>query len=73
MMTEREWIPCAERLPDERGYYLVTVRHTVRHLMADRVFLDRYIPALGWDTIDNMTSFEAMAWMPLPDPWKEDG
>ena len=41
--------------------------------MADRVFLDRYIPAFGWDTIDNMTSFEAMAWMPLPDPWKEDG
>lgn len=60
---EQRWIPCSERLPEHGGWYIVTRRITKDN---DRcVGLLWYSTAHGWEW-DN-----AIAWMPLPEPWKE--
>ena len=67
-----EWIPCSERLPDERQDVYVTV------------FWDDYgdtITAYGmrtqfgwslWNTAEAelIKGYTVIAWMPLPEPWK---
>lgn len=53
------WIPVAERLPEESGEYLVTIRSML------------YISWFYKD--DGVWSFrnaDLMAWMPLPEPYK---
>ena len=68
----QEWIPCSERLPDERQDVYVTV------------FWDDYgdtITAYGmrtkfgwllWNTAEAelIKGYTVLAWMPLPKPWK---
>ena len=60
---ELPWIPCNERLPEHGGWYIVTRRITKDN---DRcVGLLWYSTAHGWEW-DN-----AIAWMPLPEPYRE--
>lgn len=64
------WIPCSERLPEEDGKYIVTVKNlTGRWIMKNNVFVCNYwdddFHFQGWD--DN----EVIAWQPLPQPCKE--
>ena len=61
--AEPQWIPCSERLPEDRRYVLVTFRFVYG-------LIDHGITWYGesenkWDT-----SREVIAWMPLPEPWK---
>ena len=65
-----EWIPCSEKLPEETGYYLVS---------------DMYgsVYATGFDNKDGFGYYDddgyfvekeaVVAWMPLPEPYKERG
>lgn len=62
----REWIPVTERLPETHGLYMVTFDN-------GNVYVARYDG--GWYTIDSygllsMSSY-VVAWMPLPEPYKE--
>lgn len=65
------WIPCSERLPESEGTYFVTLKDS------DGTFLDfadwncmftgRYASIDG----DYCQISNVVAWMPLPQPWKE--
>ena len=66
---ERRWIPCSERLPEEG-----------QDILAYRVFGDeeRIIPAnygngCWFDCHMNCLVEHIIAWMPLPEPYKERG
>lgn len=85
--TSNDWIPCSERLPKEDGEYLVTLRwdnypNSVEtlHFTNDLSSVDRvgyagekrpgwyeYDSDYGCYEIDNV-----IAWMPRPEPYKED-
>ena len=58
------WIPVSERLPKEREEVLVTVSNEFE-TFAD---VDSWMGGSFWTYIDAVT-----AWMPLPDPYREDG
>lgn len=75
--SAQRWIPCSERLPDESGDYLlyrphfwgankgqITVCYWNGNDWSDNYKNDaeRYLPIIM-----------GMAWMPLPDPYREDG
>lgn len=55
---ESRWIPVTERLPEEDGGYLVTVKRG-------------YVTTAVWIGITKLWK-EVTAWMPLPEPYKED-
>ena len=68
--SEREWIPCSERLPETRGEYMVTVEYyslvekkTTRCLLSSA-----YTKTNGW----RLSEGKVVAWMPLPDLYWED-
>ena len=70
--TEQQWIPCSERLPEEDGFYLVSVGSPYKTV---RVY--EYKPCEGWEN-ENLWKADGTycfnwfveAWMPLPKPWK---
>ena len=59
-----EWIPAAERQPNEYGQYLVTALWKGKHITD----LDDYF-SYGWDDYQD----NVIAWMPLPRPYMEEG
>ena len=71
-LAEREWIPCSERLPSKDGQYLVYM---------DYGEMDVYMWAEGWNCIRRLNGMVTreyeingiVAWMPLPEPYREDG
>lgn len=83
------WIPCSERLPDEEGRYLVTVLLyfdeypyvSVSSFAHDLESVDKYgfegRKRAGWYSYDDEYGYlerdGVVAWMPLPEPYREDG
>ena len=55
---EPEWIPVSERLPKENSFYLTST-------MFGEVYLNK------WNGINWERTEEVLAWMPLPNPYKE--
>lgn len=53
-----EWIPCSKELPKKSGKYLVTVQN-------GNVYAGTY------SAYDGKFQCQAIAWMPLPDPYKD--
>ena len=82
---EQRWIPCSERLPEEYGEFLVTMTEKAKAkdlgFDIDETYirkmrynsngwqLPRHIPA--W--INEAVKDEVLAWMPLPEPYQEEG
>jgi len=65
------WIPCSERLPENDGeLYLVT--DYCKMINRKRIHLSRcYMNREGfWSEVP--LGYEVIAWMPLPQPYKED-
>lgn len=56
-LTAQQWIPCSERLPDEKGYYLTTT-------MYQEVYCDY------WNGECFNRTEMIIAWKSLPEPWK---
>lgn len=61
------WIPCSERLPDEYGNYLVTSDEDVDI----GTFNPNTAKWSGCDAEGFYWVYDIIAWMPLPDPYKE--
>lgn len=76
--SESEWIPCSERLPEEEGWYLVTIQNdkTRKRRTENDLF------AIGIAEAHKHTPYKfckdghrqtVIAWMPLPEPYMGDG
>lgn len=63
------WIPCSERMPQESCRYLVTIYDGVNM----RVTVAPYHPRTeSWTLTGRMAYYRPLAWMPLPEPYKEE-
>lgn len=72
-LAKREWIPCSERLPDNKTYVLTTIQVSGRQPHARSGFYhDGFFHNDNGDTW-KATDREVRAWMPLPEPYREDG
>lgn len=66
---EQRWIPVSERLPDEKGEYLVTYHPCYWDDVEDEI-------KVGIDSFRGKTAWakkkyqRVIAWMPLPEPYK---
>jgi hypothetical protein len=64
-----DWIPASERLPEASGTYQVTC-------MDGRIYRSTYAKFQGklkrWELTGARSYWKVTAWMPLPEPYKED-
>ncbi len=73
-----QWIPCSERLPEVGRTYIVTGRMKYEWDKKYDYFVDAaaYSPVDGWDTFhdnyEGQQDFAIIAWIPLPEPYRED-
>ena len=66
---EPHWIPRSERLPEHGGRYLISVLDGINR----RTTVAPYLPRCkAWTMTGRMAYWKVIAWMPLPEPWKED-
>ena len=66
---EQRWIPCSERLPEHGGRYLISVLDGINR----RTTVAPYLPRCkAWAMNGRMAYWKVIAWMPLPEPYKED-
>lgn len=63
-----KWIPCGERLPKETEEYLITTKDQYGDTFVKKTM---YFPddELWWDVPSSET---VTAWMPVPEPYKEE-
>lgn len=75
--SEKQWIPCSERLPNTNGCYLVWRPHffggeigmpSICYFDGQNTWHDSY----GVDFERVLSSDDVTAWMPLPEPWREE-
>ena len=60
-----EWIPCSERLPSTTGYYLIS--------KCCHPGLILYVTVADFKAeSQTFTASNVIAWMPLPEPYKEE-
>lgn len=83
---ENGWIPVSERLPEERDWFLAVFRELdTGYQLIPRVaeFINRpddeHATSDGWHIVDFFEGpkeyiklLKCVAWMPLPEPYKED-
>lgn len=60
----QNWIPVSERLPDEDGFYLVTVNYGWAACVHESYFMQCNSRGVHWDYPD------VTAWMPMPEHYK---
>ena len=82
---EQRWIPCSERLPEEYGEFLVTMTEKAKAKDLGFDIDETYISKMrynsnGWQLPRHIPSWineavkdEVLAWMPLPEPYQEEG
>lgn len=65
---EQRWIPCSERLPEHGGRYLISVLDGINR----RTTVASYLPRCkAWTMTGRMAYWKVIAWLPLPEPYKE--
>ena len=65
---EPKWIPCEERLPEEDGIYLVSVKQKIFDTEVNGVLTSFFSTRNGWLSLNN--GYKVLAWMPLPPSYK---
>ena len=67
-----KWIPVSERLPEEYKYVLVTVNEKQK-ILDSVVMVGCYTYEQGWilNGYIDLVNLNVTAWMPLPEPYKE--
>ena len=66
---EQRWIPCSERLPEHGGRYLISVLDGINR----RTTVAPYLPRCkAWTMTGRMAYWKVIAWLPLPDPYREE-
>ena len=66
---EQRWIPCSERLPEHGGRYLISVLDGINR----RTTVAPYLPRCkAWAMNGRMAYWKVIAWMPLPEPYREE-
>lgn len=63
------WIPCSERLPEEEGDYLCINKEGIFMVGMPRPSVTR---GHYWVRRYSQIMFDVIAWMPMPEPYKED-
>lgn len=76
---ENGWIPVSERLPKEDGRYLVTFKYGIKICMVGYGSCKRTVLGCpighGWYSLEEAQYYaedSIIAWMQLPEPYKED-
>lgn len=65
----QQWIPISKGSPEEKGEYMTTVEYYGWHGEKGRMLTStRYTKTKGW----HISNGKVIAWMPLPEPYKED-
>lgn len=68
--TERKWIPCYERLPDQQTEVIYSYEQYVSTgYMTDRDYKGDKME-LHWEDMESGALIYPEAWMPLPEPWR---
>lgn len=82
VLKQTRWIPVSEGLPEANGRYYVTRGLNACGALWNRVYIVNYSDLMGlkseriwWDGNVGKSDFErindVIAWMPLPEPYKE--
>lgn len=70
IQSEQRWIPVTERLPEKRGFYLVTEKE---YRIGDKNHLGKFKTKVNFVEFEKKWNranfFEITAWMPLPKPY----
>ena len=67
--SEQQWIPCSERLPEHGGRYLISVLDGINR----RTTVAPYLPRCkAWAMNGRMAYWKVIAWLPLPEPYREE-
>lgn len=76
---KQRWIPCAERLPEEGHDVLITKEpfkikgYEQKVIKAKRSADPRSGKIEWWSEFGALTNKAVLAWMPLPEPYREEG
>ena len=69
--SAQQWIPCSERLPEDEEEVIVSVRDDSGDNTLNYSSFGWYACAGDFWVVDNEANERVIAWMPLPDPYKE--
>lgn len=70
LLEQARWIPVSERLPETDGVYLTYIVNPYDSQLS-YVMLCDYI-GQTWCPVDETASNNVVAWMPLPEPYREN-
>lgn len=70
LLEQTRWIPCSERLPEEGGDYLVTICYDLLGKGTVREVRRNFFCILSKKWL--YEGDDVIAWMPLPEPYKEN-
>ena len=67
------WIPCSERLPEEDGVYIISLKEYSGLICCAVAYLTLNHPKWKWWDLENEYEYyeAVIAWQPLPEPYKE--
>ena len=75
VLTVGEWIPCSERLPEDNDIVLVQLngKHSDGSKYIDAIYTGCFSDNEQWnvDGEGRIDDAIVVAWMPLPEPYKE--
>ena len=67
LQQKTDWIPCSERLPSEKGEYLIC--DDKGNVYESSLYVGSY----GCSWLVKTATDEVIAWQPLPQPYKKEG